>query len=764
MIMKKLFYACLGLTLLLGACSDKEDGKADEATIRISSKSELVTIAADGQSGTVRFEAIGGSAEIAVTTNQSDWKVSEVTSAGDWCKAVRDGGKLTITADPNAATSELSATVKLTAGAAGNQAVATLKVTQLGKDQVSLRLTSESELVKFAEDGLTGTVAFAVDGGSAEIAVATNQPDWTYKAEAEGDWCDVVKADGKLTISAPKNPTTGKLTAKVTVTAGEEGNQAVVTLDVTQEPQQTATLSVAPEGPVQLSPKGETLEMTVTTNQEVWDARSDKEWLTVEKADGKFTLTAGRNETDGQLTATVTVTAGEGENVATTLVEVSQDAVDKRMIFVFEPTTNKISLPLAGYVDVVVNWGDGSAPETFTEATYPSHEYAETGKRYEVTVAGTVTTLNANNTKMFPTASKKSLVAIKQWGNIGLTNMRGAFYQCSNLAEVAADPDDAFSLVNTMMQSFYQCSSLKSIPEGLFDNCPDVTTFQYAFQDCKALESVPATLFAKTPKVTSFQCVFQGCTSLAAIPAGLFDAATAEGLTFASCFSGCTGLTAIPADLFANCVNATTFSSAFDGCKNITEIPAGLFRNNAKANYMASIFANTGVTAVPAGLFDGITAEKVNFGSCFKKCTALETIPAGLFDKCLHVTTFSNLFEGCTSLKAIPAGLFDNCTEATNFMSVFLGCTSLTSVPTGLFDNNKLVFNFKTCFSGCTGLTGESPFSTISVGGVDTKVHLYERNDYPDLFKAVTQLQDCFKGCTGLSDYDKISADYPDWM
>jgi surface protein len=92
-----------------------------------------------------------------------------------------------------------------------------------------------------------------------------------------------------------------------------------------------------------------------------------------------------------------------------------------------------VVLPLAGTVDVTVDWGDGST-ETFTTAGDKTHTYATDGT-YTVEMVGTLTgfgTLTATY--------KDKLIRVTSWGDLEftLTSLAGAFFFCTNLTEVPA--------------------------------------------------------------------------------------------------------------------------------------------------------------------------------------------------------------------------------------------------------------------------------------------------------------------------------------
>ena len=329
----------------------------------------------------------------------------------------------------------------------------------------------------------------------------------------------------------------------------------------------------------------------------------------------------------------------------------------------------------------------------------------------------TYTEESINSTKghSYPNDGQEYIITVK--GNIvSLKAFDDSFYQC--LKEIIHIGKDCG--ITSMDYAFEYCGNLQNIPQGLLDNCTKVTSFDCTFKECINLQSIPEGLFDKCTEVTSFGGTFAGCKSLQSIPKGLFD----------------------------KCTKVTTFSTPKYIVGGIGEsIEGGCFS-----------FC-TNLTEIPEGLFDSCT-EVTSFEGAFYWCSNLKAIPEGLFDSCTEVTSFHGAFYGCENLKAIPEGLFDNCTEVTHFTYVFKYCWGLSVIPAGLFDNNREVLYFNETFEGCTALTGESPYTVIQVDGVDTKVHLYERANYPDMFTAPSSSNDCFYNCTGLTDYSSIPTDW----
>lgn len=222
----------------------------------------------------------------------------------------------------------------------------------------------------------------------------------------------------------------------------------------------------------------------------------------------------------------------------------------------------------------------------------------------------------------------------------------------------------------------------------------DVTDLSYAFFDCTALKSIPENLFANCTKSTSFYQTFAGSS-----------------------------ITSIPANLFANCLELKILQKTFSDCKYLVNLPSKL--NIPNIEYIQLSFQN---------------------------CTSLEVIPENLFANCQKVTSFHSAFKGCSALQSIPENLFANNLEVTDFTGTFLGCLKLEQIPNKLFDNNRMVTSFSSTFNGCTALTGESPYTMVN----GKKVHLYERQNYPEHFTEPNLSSYTFTNCINLSDYTQI--------
>jgi surface protein len=134
-----------------------------------------------------------------------------------------------------------------------------------------------------------------------------------------------------------------------------------------------------------------------------------------------------------------------------------------------------ITLPLYGTVNVTVDWGDGNT-QTVTSASDLSHTYATDGT-YTVQITGTLTHFGSSS---YPNADK--LTAVTSFEDIGLTSLRYAFSNASNLTQV---PNSIPATITNMSGTFYGAISFNqdigswdvsnvTYMSGMFD---DATSF-----------------------------------------------------------------------------------------------------------------------------------------------------------------------------------------------------------------------------------------------------------------------------------------------
>jgi len=109
--------------------------------------------------------------------------------------------------------------------------------------------------------------------------------------------------------------------------------------------------------------------------------------------------------------------------------------------------SNTVTLALAGDVNAFIDWGDGSAAEHVTGSC--THDYGVSGI-YTVFVTGSVTAYNSR----FSSDGNK-LVSVDNWGELGFTSMRYAFYKCDSLVSVPST-SDGIENVTDMSMMFYR--------------------------------------------------------------------------------------------------------------------------------------------------------------------------------------------------------------------------------------------------------------------------------------------------------------------
>lgn len=369
-----------------------------------------------------------------------------------------------------------------------------------------------------------------------------------------------------------------------------------------------------------------------------------------------------------------------------------------------------VYLPLnSGYdMDCCVDWGDGTVERyqfDYVENNKIFHRYdePEVGTTFDVKVTGYVP-------RIYTTANKqylRSIIAVKQWGNLEVLSMEYAFKGNENLISIPADEAGAFENVTSFSQAFNGCTGLTSIPSGLFEHAVKATDFTQVFFQCESLATIPSHLFENCAKASVFQEAFMRCSSLTTLPRELFYNCS-EATNFRKVFSECSNLQTIGNKLFRDCTSATSFKEAFSPCANLQSLPDSLFYTCTAAQDFTNAFYNN---------------------------VSLTSIPESLFKDCVNATSYQGLFYGCKKITTVPAGLFAYSTKVTSFNGTFSRCSELTSVPVSIFDNNTKVTDFASTFDECGKLGGESPYTTIN----SVKYHVPERKNAPDYFVTPTK-------------------------
>ncbi len=114
--------------------------------------------------------------------------------------------------------------------------------------------------------------------------------------------------------------------------------------------------------------------------------------------------------------------------------------------------TTMVTLGLAGFVNVAIDWGDGSDLEYVTTPGPHVHDYGVDGT-YTVSVTGSVTAYNSFGNGG-AASERAKLISVDNWGQLGFTSMYSAFDECSNLDSVPST-SDGIEAVSDMSFMFY---------------------------------------------------------------------------------------------------------------------------------------------------------------------------------------------------------------------------------------------------------------------------------------------------------------------
>jgi surface protein len=130
---------------------------------------------------------------------------------------------------------------------------------------------------------------------------------------------------------------------------------------------------------------------------------------------------------------------------------VASAVVDPDLVLVFDTALGDLTveMPLAGTVNCVIDWGDGSS-DAYTTGGTKTHTYASGGV-YAVRLSGTLTGFGAD-------VSRPELVSCLSFGEVGLTSLSQAFRACANLVEVPTSLPSKSSVIS-MLAMFFGASA-----------------------------------------------------------------------------------------------------------------------------------------------------------------------------------------------------------------------------------------------------------------------------------------------------------------
>lgn len=294
----------------------------------------------------------------------------------------------------------------------------------------------------------------------------------------------------------------------------------------------------------------------------------------------------------------------------------------------------------------------------------------------------------------------------KPWNTIGVEDMSYMFNGCSSLKTV--DTTINTLSLKDMSYMFNGCSGLNELNLGTgFLEYSGLTEMTGAFQNCSSLESldlsakqlqnVVSTVYlfrgcsglksVSLPALSSLNyCsdMFSGCTSLSSLT--VTKAETGLTLNTDGMFAHCSSLTSVPA--FSNSATVRLADSMFYGCSSLESVEweltlvqyaSDMFRNctslsTLPTNQYGGTSLISGVLRVADRMFQGCSS--ITNSDYFKYCSSLDFLESAsnMFRDCKGLTeldlacwmpsssvTMANMFFGCSNLKSITFG-----TEGTN--------------------------------------------------------------------------------------------------
>jgi len=307
-----------------------------------------------------------------------------------------------------------------------------------------------------------------------------------------------------------------------------------------------------------------------------------------------------------------------------------------------------VEVPLANTVNVLVRWGDGTS-NTYTTQGFKTHTYA-TGGVYQVVITGTLTKFGG-----FTTSSRPELTKCLSFGDLGITDLAFAFYDCPNLTVV---PDALPSGVTTLRSMFERATAFNyDISEWDVSSVTDMSEMFYL-----------ATTFN--------QDIGSWDTSNVTDMGGMFYQASAFNQDIGSWNT-------------ANVTNMDTMfyeASAFNqdiGSWNTANVTSMFFMftrtsfnqniggwNTANVQTMSSMFS--GITGFNQNIGSWNTANVVDMAYMFYEASAFNQDIGGW--NTANVTGMAYMFDGATSFNQ-NIGSWDT-SNVTDMDSMFRGATS----------------------------------------------------------------------------------------
>jgi surface protein len=260
-------------------------------------------------------------------------------------------------------------------------------------------------------------------------------------------------------------------------------------------------------------------------------------------------------------------------------------------------TGTTIEIPLGGTVDVTIDWGDGDV-ENFTTTGYKEHTYAIDGE-YSVQITGALTRLGISSSGN--SEYKKSLTSVDSWGDLGLTSLIYAFYDCVNLASV---PTTLPSTITNTREMFYKASSFNSDISGW--DVSKIIDMSYMFTEASSFNCNLEEWDVSS--VANMNYMFTSATSF---DQDIGNWKISNAITMISMFAGVTLSTVNYESLLKKWSALTEIQGGviFHGGKSTYRAEAGAYKETILLSELGWVITDGGLVANSAPTFTSATAQ-----------------------------------------------------------------------------------------------------------------------------------------------------------
>lgn len=264
----------------------------------------------------VTLQPTESSETITVTTNYEEWTAEVAADGREWCSVKQQENQLVIQVKENTGEKERTTVITVSVGN-GKKETKEIAVTQLG--------TAPKIVVT------PSALSFEMKGGTQEVTVTANVPEWTSVVSVGADWCSASKEGDVLKVGATAYAGREMREALITLTGNGNGATAVATLKVVQMGTDPV-LTVADAAAFQAT--GGSQSLLVTTNRDSWTVTvpSTASWCKAEQDGNNLKLTTEANTGTTGRSCEVLVTAGTGEDILMYRLMVAQLGSENELI------------------------------------------------------------------------------------------------------------------------------------------------------------------------------------------------------------------------------------------------------------------------------------------------------------------------------------------------------------------------------------------------------------------------------------------------